>query len=829
MTRLRNGGYLWVRGINGAIAAVAFDSNLQFVSEAQFATAAAETIAIADVNGDGNPDILTGTAFPHSAGLQVLLGSGGSSFQPPATYDISSSLFVSSMAIADVNGDGKPDAILASSSPSAGKISVFLGNGDGTFQPERVAVSGPEIPAVAVGDLNGDKRPDLVYTERTDIDFGYGPALAVIYGAGDGSFGGPIKYGCAWSDSVAIGDVDGDGAPDVVTSGVTIWFNDGRGRLARRFDYWQQVTGALLLGDFNGDNKTDIVTGTGTLDALLGPAVAVIYGAGGATFGAPPVSLATGLPDANNGVYGLAMGDLNGDGVPDLAVMELQRISILIGKGDGTFREAYLYTPTGGVPTAIAIADVNRDSNPDVVITIDSETGGRIEVLPGRGDGTLVAPIATPTPRGPFSLTVTDLNGDGSPDAVVLLNAAQAASQDRMLVYLGNGRGGFASPISTTTGVRPSAIAVGDFNADKRQDIVVAATGDASTDGGLILLVGKGDGTFAAPAPIGGITSASAVTAADLDRDGKLDLAVVSGQKLVIVPGNNDGTFRSGGSFSVSDGFKPTIADLNGDGIPDVINGSRASWLIGNGDGTFQPEVAFAPNAYPLLTDPVVADFNRDGKPDFAGGLFTTGVATVFGLSQPVPLTVVNGASFAAGPIAPDSLVTAFGTNFGPNATVTVGTASARILYSSSTQINFLVPASTPLGSSTVRVGSVSVPATLAAVSPAIFPGAYLLIRVRGDQQTVETVTGPIDLGPEGDQVYLSLYGTGIRGAPQNRVTVRVQGLDVPVLFAGAQPDFVGLDQVNILLPRSLAGTGEANLIVTASGVDSPTVKLLIK
>src|SRR5262249_15672649 len=152
----------------------------------------------------------------------------------------------------------------------------------------------------------------------------------------------------------------------------------------------------------------------------------------------------------------------------------------------------------------------------------------------------------------------------------------------------------------------------------------------------------------------------------------------------------------------------------------------------------------------------------------------------------------------------PDSLASVFG-NFGPNATVSVGSVGARILYASANQINFLVPASTPLGANTVRVGSLSVPATIAAVSPAIFPGAYLLIRVRDGQQTVEIVTGAIDLGPSGDQVYLSLYGTGIRGAAQNRVTVKVQGMDVPVFYAGAQPDFVGLDQVNILLPRELA------------------------
>ena len=174
-TRLNSGGYLWVRrsdvygppGGYFALYVAAFDSALNLISEAQYPVAIVEALAVVDVNGDGIPDILVGVPGRFGSSLQVLIGNGGSSFQPAVAYGITTSLFLTSLSVADLNGDNNLDVVISSSSPGGGKISVFLGNGDGTFQPERAAFSFPGtsfVAATAIADLNGDGKPDLAFT-----------------------------------------------------------------------------------------------------------------------------------------------------------------------------------------------------------------------------------------------------------------------------------------------------------------------------------------------------------------------------------------------------------------------------------------------------------------------------------------------------------------------------------------------------------------------------------------------------------------------------------------------------------------------------------------
>ena len=164
------------------------------------------------------------------------------------------------------------------------------------------------------------------------------------------------------------------------------------------------------------------------------------------------------------------------------------------------------------------------------------------------------------------------------------------------------------------------------------------------------------------------------------------------------------------------------------------------------------------------------------------------------------------------------------------------------MLYASAGQVNFLVPASVlrelpQLPSLGVRAQP---PATIAAVAPALFTlnaaglVAGYVVRVSQGSQTVEPISDPIDLGPTGGsspitQVYLCLFGTGIRGAPAGQVSVHVQGIDAPVIYAGPQKQFAGLDQVNVLLPIELAGTGDVGIVLTAGEIQAPTVRVSIK
>jgi uncharacterized protein (TIGR03437 family) len=229
----------------------------------------------------------------------------------------------------------------------------------------------------------------------------------------------------------------------------------------------------------------------------------------------------------------------------------------------------------------------------------------------------------------------------------------------------------------------------------------------------------------------------------------------------------------------------------------------------------------------------------------------------------------VSAASFASGPAAPESIVSALGFDLAiaplsaasqPAPTILGGTTvtvvdsagasrPAPLFYVSPGQVNYEVPAGTALGVATVTVtsgdGTVSIaPLEIAAVAPSIFTlnatglAAAYALRLSGGNQTYESVYQvsstnsviplPIDLGPSGDQVYLLLYGTGLRGA--SNVSTTIGGTAVPVIFAGAQGQFAGEDQVNVgPIPRSLAGSGNIAVILTADGHAASSVSVTIK
>ncbi|MGH9594043.1 MAG: IPT/TIG domain-containing protein, partial [Bryobacteraceae bacterium] len=321
--------------------------------------------------------------------------------------------------------------------------------------------------------------------------------------------------------------------------------------------------------------------------------------------------------------------------------------------------------------------------------------------------------------------------------------------------------------------------------------------------------------------------------------------------------GNGNGTFQAPAPYA-SDSFFVQTGDLNGDGIPDLI--VPGGYLLGNGDGTFQPQVTF--QADPTFSDSlflqVTADFNRDGKLDIANaGLLSGSVAVFLNTSQAEhALSVVSAASLEPGPLAPGSLATIFGSNLaaaqGTSVSIQDSSGSARtasLLYVSPQQVNFVVPDGTVAGPATLSVTPAqgvaqSVPIEIAPVAPALFSigsggvaAGYVVIAAANGTQTVEPlfqlqgatpIAIPVSLGSASSQAYLVLYGTGLRGA-QGAVAVTVQGQDATITYAGAQSQFAGLDQVNVLIPPALAGAGLAAVQVTAGDLTSNLVYLLIE
>ena len=222
------------------------------------------------------------------------------------------------------------------------------------------------------------------------------------------------------------------------------------------------------------------------------------------------------------------------------------------------------------------------------------------------------------TSNAPAQVVVADFNGDGIPD-VASANASFALTST-MSVFLGKGTGRFQAPVDYTTGPFTSGIVTGDFNGDGIPDIATMSQGTGS-DGDVAVFLGNGDGTFRGPVDNDLGIFPVAVTTADFDGDGILDIAAVdyfSGAAYVAL-GNGDGSFKTPVPYQASSGpYYITTGDLNRDGIPDlvVVNGdaSSISVLIGNGDGTFKKQQAYPTGFQPEFA--AIADVNMDGKPD---------------------------------------------------------------------------------------------------------------------------------------------------------------------------------------------------------------------
>jgi|GEM_PF-5338351 len=313
----------------------------------------------------------------------------------------------SSVAVGDLHGDGYPNDIAVANWRS-NSVSVILSNGDGTFTTRAdYPLWHDYLRSVAVGDFNGDSAHDLAVVS------GWG--VSVLLNKGYGTFADWVDYLTGGDpESVAIGDVDGWGHPDLVVTNLTsnnvsVLLNNGWGTFGSKADYdTGNGTRCVAVGDLNGDNFPDLAVARD----YPGATVSVLLNNGDGTFAAK-TDYVTGY-----GAYSVAIGDLDGDGYPDMAlsIPASESVSVFLNNGDGTFATAVNYG-AGDHPYSVAVGDFNGDSYLDLAAAnYDADS---VSVLLNKGDGTFAAKVDYQTGGGPCSIAVGDLDGDGDPDLVV--------------------------------------------------------------------------------------------------------------------------------------------------------------------------------------------------------------------------------------------------------------------------------------------------------------------------------------------------------------------------------------------------------------------------
>lgn len=320
---------------------------------------------------------------------------------------------------------------------------------------------------------------------------------------------------------------------------------------------------------------------------------------------------------------------LDGDNNLDVVTGDAKKtISVLLGNGDGTFKPKVNYAgcPVGRA-LKVVLADFNRDGATDVALGCSDGTNGGVTIILGNGDGTFRAPVSYPT-GDVFSIAIGDFNNDGLLDIAV-----SDQTQQNITILLGNGDGTFTTGATIATPSASHGIVVGDFNGDGNDDLAyaVGTSVGGSNLSDLYVALGNGDGTFGTPTKVAtGI--GEFLTSGDTNADNMRDIISATitkpgsgssnvGQSLWVLLGKGNGTFQTPVVYTADIPSDPHLADVNGDGIPDIIAGGSYGALVyqGNGDGTFQPYQEPVIGGFSLTYAVNAGDFNNDGNADLIG------------------------------------------------------------------------------------------------------------------------------------------------------------------------------------------------------------------
>ena len=536
-----------------------------------------------DLDGDGNLDVVLASGHPdvmtaneYTDTIAAFFGRGdGTLIGPPAYWTGSG---VNALAVADFNGDGKPDIAVAS-----GELWILLSSGNGNFKtPVPISLgSGVSASGIAAGDFRGVGKQDLVVGDFK------GSGIYVLLGNGDGTFQPPVKYGVGGGDgdvtAVAVADFRGNGKLDIAVCGSNYGSNSTAGILLGNgdgtFQSFTNLSGtvtpvSLTVGDFNNDGKPDLaIADQGTWNfsagALLptGSAIAVYLGKGNGSFQSP-VNYTAGIDPS----FIVAV-DVNGDHTPDLIVGTLDPdyntnyqsdVAVLLGNANGTFKAAS-YIATGEAPNSIAVADFNGDGKPDLAV---AHCCGQIYAtyMLGNGDGSFQPEVDILSAVSPSTVAAADLIGNGKPDLIVG-SAEYYESSVAILLNLATVLQSIAvtpSDPSLVVGTTQQFTATGTYSDNTTQNLTgkvtwASATARVATISTGGLATGAAVGTSTVSATLGAVTGSTLLTvtplsACDVVQTGAYSVADV--QRMV-----NEAL-----------GGLPAANDLNDDGVVNVVD-----------------------------------------------------------------------------------------------------------------------------------------------------------------------------------------------------------------------------------------------------------------